>query len=282
MAYLKMEKLYFKDKIAIICGGSKGMGKEISKLIVKMGGSVLIIARDAEVLKTTAEEMDQLKIADSQFVEYFSCDTTDMAKLKPLIDDFISKHRVPDYLINMVGYAYPQYVEKLTLDDFKKNMDVNYYGQLVPILILLPYFMKEKRGYIANTSSVLGFFGMMSYATYCPTKFAIVGLTEALRHELKPYNIRFSILYPSDTDTPGLAKENEISPEECKILSETVKLVSAEDAAKVFIKGIRKRKYNILPSGAKMTWLLYRYLPRLVRSFLDGDYKKARKRLGKF
>jgi len=276
-----MEKLYFKDKIAIICGGSKGMGEETSKLIVKMGGSVLIIARDVEVLKTVTHEMTKLKVLDSQFVEYFSCDTTDMAKLKPLIDDFISKHRVPDYLLNLVGYAYPQYIEKLTLDDFKRNMNVNYYGQLVPILTILPYFMREKRGYIANTSSMMGYFGMMSYATYCPSKFAIVGLTEALRHELKPYNIRFSILYPPDTDTPGLAKENETKPEECKILSESVKLLSAEEVAKAFIKGIRKRKYNILPGEAKMVWLLYRYLPRLVRSFMDGDYKKARKRLGK-
>lgn len=278
---VKMENLYFKDKIAIICGGSKGMGKETSKLIVNMGGSVLIIARDAEVLKTVVKELNQLKIVESQFVEFFSCDTTDMAKLKPLIDDFISKHRVPDYLLNLVGYAYPQYIENLTLDDFKRNMNVNYYGQLVPILTLLPYFMKEKRGYIANTSSMMGYFGMMSYATYCPSKFAIVGLTEALRHELKPYNIRFSILYPPDTDTPGMAKENETKPEECKILSESVRLFSAEEVAKVFIKGIRKRKYNILPGEAKLVWLLYRYLPRLVRTIMDSDYKKARKRLGK-
>ncbi|MHA1646644.1 MAG: SDR family NAD(P)-dependent oxidoreductase [Promethearchaeota archaeon] len=276
-----MEKLYFKDKIAIICGGSKGIGKETSKLIVKMGGNVLIIARNAEVLKTAAEEMNQLKILDSQFVEFISCDTTDMEKLKPLIEDFIGKHRVPDYLINMVGYAYPSYIEKLTLDDFKKNMNVNYYGQLVPILILLPYFMKEKRGYIANTSSVLGYLGMMSYATYCPSKYAIVGLTESLRHELKPYHIKCSIFFPSDTDTPGLAKENEISPEECKILSNNVKLLSAEESAKVFIKGIRKRKFNILSGGAKMFWILHRYVPRLVRFYGDIDYKKARKSLGK-
>ena len=276
-----MEKLYFKDKFAIICGGSKGMGKETSKFFVKMGGSVLIVARDNEVLKTVAKELNQLKIAESQFVEFFSCDTTDMDKLKPLIKDFINNHRVPDYLLNLVGYAYPQYIEKLTLDDFKKNMDVNYYGQLVPILTLLPYFMKEKRGYIANTSSMMGYFGMMGYATYCPSKFAIVGLTEALRHELKPFNIGFSILYPPDTDTPGMAIENETKPEECKILSESVKLFSAEEVAKVFIKGIRKRKYNILPGEAKLIWLLYRFLPRLVRWVMDRDYKKARKRLCK-
>ncbi|MHA1919319.1 MAG: SDR family oxidoreductase [Promethearchaeota archaeon] len=276
-----MSKLYFKNKIAIICGGSKGMGKETSKLIVKMGGSVLIIARNLEVLKSVADELNKLKTSASQFVEYFSCDTTDMEKLKPLIDGFIKEHRIPDYLINMVGYAYPQYIEKLKLDDFKNNMNVNYYGQLVPILTILPYFMKEKRGYIANTSSMMGYFGMMSYATYCPSKFAIVGLTEALRHELKPYNIGFSILFPPDTDTPGLAKENEIKPEECKILSESAKLLSAEEVARVFVKGIIKRKYNILPGDAKLIWLLYHFLPGLVRFIMDGDYKKARKRLGK-
>ena len=85
----------------------------------------------------------------------------------------------------MVGYAYPQYIQNLQIQDFKKNMEVNYYGQLNPILCILPYFMQRKRGYIANVSSMMGYFGIMGYATYAPTKFAIAGLTEALRHELK-------------------------------------------------------------------------------------------------
>ena len=181
-----IEKQPFKGKIAIIPGGSKGMGKESAKLFVEKGGSVCVIARGMEALKETETECNKLKSDDSQFVEIISCDTTDMDKLKPLITDFIDKHSIPDYLFNFVGYAYTQYIEKLTLEDFKKNMDVNYYGQLVPILIVLPYFMEAQKGHIVITSSGLGFLGYMGYATYVPTKFALVGLAEVLRNELLP------------------------------------------------------------------------------------------------
>ena len=76
-------------------------------------------------------------------------------------------------MINVVGYAYPQYVQELTLEDYKKCMEVNYYGQLIPTLILLPYFMAARKGHIANVSSMMGYFGIMGYAAYAPTKFAI-------------------------------------------------------------------------------------------------------------
>ena len=99
---------------------------------------------------------------------------------------------------------------------------------------------------------------------------------------MKPYNIRISILYPPDVDTPGLAIENETKPEECKLLEGNIKLSSAEQVAKDFIKGIRKRKFNIFSGASKLYWLLYRFVPRLVRFYGDADYKKARKRLGKY
>ena len=114
-------------------------------------------------------------------------------------------------------------------------MEVNYYGQLVPILILLPYFMEARRGHIANVSSMMGYFGIIGYAAYAPTKFALVGLTEVLRHELKPYNISCSVLYPPDTDTPGFKKENETKPPECAELSAGVKMLSAHEVAEVFV-----------------------------------------------
>jgi len=109
----------FKGKLAIISGGSKGMGKVTAKLFVEKGGSVCIIARGMEALKEAEEEYNSLKSDESQFIEILSCDTTDMDKLKPLLTNFIDKHGVPDYLMNFVGYAYVNYLEKLTLEDFK-------------------------------------------------------------------------------------------------------------------------------------------------------------------
>ena len=115
-----IEKQPFKGKIAVIPGGSKGMGRATAKEFYMLGGSVCIIARGMDALKSAEEEVKKLKTNNSQFVEIISCDTTDMDKLTPLLTDFINKHGIPDYLFNFVGYAYAQYLEKLTLEDFKK------------------------------------------------------------------------------------------------------------------------------------------------------------------
>ena len=282
---MKKEKLIkkqpFKDKVAIITGGSQGLGKATAKYFVELGGSVCIIARRTEILEEAANEINKVKLADSQFIESIACDTTIMDKLKPLLTEFIEKYRIPDYLFNCIGYAYAEYVENLFLEDFKKNMEVNYYGQLVPILILLPYFMKEKKGYIANVSSMLGYMGLMGFATYVPSKYAVVGLSETLRNELKPYNINISILYPPAMDTPGFEKENETKPEECRIMEERGGLEKPEDVAEFFVNGVLKERFNILPGEAKLIWRLNRHFPKIIRNWSDKSYKKARKRLGK-
>jgi 3-dehydrosphinganine reductase len=275
------KKKPFTGTISIIPGGSKGIGRATAEEIVRQGGSVCIIAREEKALKDTWARLESLRTDPSQFAEIIVADTTQMEVLKPKIDDLIVRRGMPYYLINCVGYAYPQYIEKLTLDDFRKNMDINYYGQLVPTLILLPYFLKQKRGHIANVSSLLGFMSIMGYATYSPSKFAIVGLTEALRSELKPCNIHFSILYPPDTDTPGLAIENQTKPKECAIMSEKAKLMTAEQVARVFVNGILQNRLHITPGESGFARLMYRHFPWLVNWIMDGDYNKARKRLGK-
>ena len=121
----------------------------------------------------------------------------------------------------------------------------------------------------------------MGYATYSPTKHAIVGLAETLRHELKPFAVRISVLYPPDTRTPGFQKENQTKPPECAILSEKAELLELEEVAETFIEGVLSNKFQILPGKARLYWRLFRHLPRLVRMLIDSDYARARKKLGK-
>ncbi len=271
----------FKGKLAIIIGASTGMGKAIAKDFVLLGGSVFIIARRQNVLEEAAKEINNNISHESQFVEYISCDATNMENLKPILEDFVKNHGVPDYLFNLVGYAIPGYIEEYTLDDFKENMNENYYGQLIPSFIIIPFFMKEKKGHIIFFSSMLGYLGMMGYGAYVPTKFAIVGLAEALRNELKPRNIEISIVYPPDTNTPGLTTENEGKPPECAMMSESGGLLEPEEVSEYVIKKVLKKKLHISPGNAKLIRYINRIFPKLVRWFLDRDYKKARKKLGK-
>jgi len=277
----QINKQPLRNKIAVICGGSKGIGKETAKEIVRLGGSVCVIARHTGPLEAAAREMQDLAREDSQFVEVITCDATDMERLGPQLTNFVDRHGVPDYLLNVVGYAYPRYVQDLSLDDYRNAMDVNYYGQLVPTLLLLPHFISARKGYIANVSSVLGFMGIMGYATYAPTKFAIVGLTEVLRNELKPYGIHLSILFPPDTDTPGFEIENRTKPKETALMSENAKLMTAEDVGKAFVEGLLKNRYLILPGETALIWRINRLFPRLIRWITDRDYKQARDKLGK-
>lgn len=276
-----VKKQPFSGKIAILTGASKGIGKATAKEIVQLGGSVSIVARTVKTLQVAVKEIEALKVNNTQFVEMISCDTTNMEQLKPLFVNFIEKHGVPDYLFNFVGIGHPQYVEKIPLEDFKEHIEFNYYGQLIPILIILPYFMKAKKGYITNISSALGFLGFIGYANYTPAKFAIVGLTESLRHELKPYNINFSVVYPPDTDTDTLIEENKTKPKECAIISERGRLLNPEEVAEVIIEGVLKNKFEIPVKKVKLYWRIYRHFPKLLRWIGDRDLKKARKKLGK-
>ena len=275
-----IKQQFFAGKSVMITGGSQGIGLAVSKEVVRLGGSVCIIAIAG--LEEAKKDVQLLRVRKSQFVESILCDTTDLDKLEPLLREYIKRRGVPDYLFNFVGYAYAQYVENLRLDDFRRNMNVNYYGQLVPTLIILPYYLKNRRGgHISFTSSILGYLGIMGYTTYSPTKYAIVGLAESLRHELKPFSIGISVLYPPDTRTPGFEKENETKPRECAMISGRAELLEPIDVAEKFIQGIMSNNFQILPGKAKLYWRLSRHFPGLLRMLMDSEYVKARKKLGK-
>jgi 3-dehydrosphinganine reductase len=271
----------FEGTIILVSGGSKGIGKETAKELARLGGSVCIVARGEDELEKAADEVRRATASSDQFVETITCDATNESELRPLLDAFVMERGVPDYLLNVVGYAYPQYLTELSLDDFKKNMDVNYYGQLVPTLLLLPHMLSAGKGHISFVSSIASFLGLVGYASYTPTKAALVGLVEVLRHELKPKNISVSVLYPPDTDTPGFEEENKTKPQETALLSETAKLLTPQQVAKRYVEGLQKKKMHILVGDAWWIWRLFRWFPGLAYAIMDQDYKKVLEKLGK-
>jgi 3-dehydrosphinganine reductase len=276
-----LEKQPFTGKIALVCGASEGIGLATAKEIVKLGGSVCINARREQKLEEAKNTLQNMTQHGSQFIESIACDATDMENFKPLVEGFINQYRVPDYLINVVGMALPNYVEEYTLNDFKKHMDINYYGQLVPTLILLPYFMERRSGHIAFVASAAAFIGLIGYTAYTPTKAAIVGLAETLKNELSPYKINISVIFPPDTDTSTFERENKLKPDECKIISERGGLLQPEQIAEPFIEGILKKDFYITPGESGFMFWAKRHFPKLVFYILDKDLKKARKKLGK-
>ena len=110
----------------------------------------------------------------------------------------------------------------------------------------------------------------MGYPTYCPTKFALVGLAEVLKNDLIPYNIKISILFAVDADTPDLEKENKHKPEECKIMSEKENLIKTEDIYGVFIEAILRNIFEFLLIRAK----LFKKFMKFLLNFVRRNYKE--------
>lgn len=263
----------FERQHAIITGGSSGIGKAIAQLLASEGTDVSIIARDRTKLASAKVEIEAKRLHSTQQVLTFSADVADQFQVEQAIKAAIEQVGSLDLLITCAGIAHPGYFQELPIEVFERTMAINYFGSLFCIKAVLPSMEQQRRGHIILISSGAGLIGIYGYSSYSPSKFAIRGLAESLRGELKLFGINISIVYPPDTDTPQLEQENKTKPPETKAITATAKTWSAEAVAREIIKGIKKKSFAIAP-GLEMTLLaklhsllalgIHRYCDRLI------------------
>lgn len=267
----------FNGKTAFIPGGSSGIGLSSAKLLAAEGAGVVIFARNSKRLEEAAAEVQKNAKGGSR-VGFMTLDLSDNAAVKNTMDKAVNDFGIPDMLINCAGRAYPRNFEDISFTQFDETMHINMYGIWNTCQALIP-FMKKRGGVIVNTSSMCGFIGVFGYTDYCASKYAIVGFSEALKSEMKQYNIDVHILCPPDTDTPGFAEENKTKPEETRAISASAKLMSPDDVACVLLNGIRAGKFMIIPGmDGKFTYIMKRLFPKMTEKVMDMSIKKVRKR----
>ncbi len=237
----------FENQHAIITGGSSGIGKATAKLLAKEGANITIIARTQATLAAAKAEIEAARANPTQKVVAISADVSNREQIENAVQSAITQNGAPDLLFTYAGISHPGYFFNIPNDVFEQVMAINYFGTLYTIRAAASAMRERKQGHIVLMSSVAGLIGVYGYTTYCPTKFAVRGLAETLRGELKPFGIKVSIVYPPDTDTPQLHEENKIKPEETKKISGNVKPVSAESVAMAGIKGMQSGTFSITP-----------------------------------
>ena len=263
----------------IITGGSSGIGKATATLFVQTGANLTLIARDLNTLESTRAELEALKVKKNQQILTLSADVSQRQQIEEAIQTAIETNGSPDLLMTSAGIAHPGYFQDLTIDIFEKTMAVNYFGSLYSIRAVVPEMQKQRRGQIILISSGAGLIGIYGYTPYSPSKFALRGLAEALRGELKPFGIGVSIVYPPDTDTPQLVAENRTKPPETKQITATAETWSAADVAQEIVRGIEQQKFAIAP-GLEMT-LLQRFhslLSPTLNWYFDRIVRKIRQK----
>lgn len=265
---------WFKDKRVVITGGSSGIGKAAAILCAQWGASVCIMARTVPRLETALGEIrTHVKTPDQKIVS-MALDVTDRTQVHGAAPSVVDRLGGIDILINSAGITWPGYVTDIPDSVWDSMMQVDYMGTVNSIRAFLPYFIKQRRGSIANISSVLGYMGVFGYAAYGAAKFAVVGLSECLRQDLLPYNIRISVIYPPDTDTPQWHEENKIKPHETKALAGTIKVLPPRKVAMALLRGISRGSFTIVPGTMnKLTYLLSRHAPGVVWKIVSGQLR---------
>jgi len=219
----------------VITGGSSGIGLAVARVARERGARVSIVARDPERLDAATRE---LTADGNSEVAAASADVTDATAVQRAVDEVVERHGPCDVLVTCAGYSRPGRFEELDAATFRDQMDVDYFGTLHAVRAVTPAMIVRRRGHLVLVSSTAGLIGVYGYSAYAPAKFAVRGLAETLYGELSEYSIRVSCVYPPDTLTPGLERENETKPSVTARLSASITPRRPDQVATAIVRGI--------------------------------------------
>jgi NAD(P)-dependent dehydrogenase (short-subunit alcohol dehydrogenase family) len=185
----------FNGRVVVITGGSRGLGLVIARQLAAEGARLCLLARSEEELRRAAEQFPP----DTE-VMTVRCDIRRRADVRAAVDAILDRLGVVDVLINNAGVIQVGPLEHMTAGDFENAMATHFWGPLHLMFEIVPAMRRSGFGRIVNISSIGGRMAVPHLAPYCASKFALTGLSDAVRTELAQYGIKVT------TVTPGLMR----------------------------------------------------------------------------
>lgn len=265
----------FRDLHVVITGGSSGLGLELAHRLAAEGARLTLVARDLNKLEEAAAEIRQ-RMPGAR-VGVASMDVRDEEAAAALMQEIAEANGGIDMLINSAGILREGCFERLPMKEFRDVMEINYFGLLNTTRAALPH-LKKSRGRLVNIASMAGLTGAFGYTSYCASKHALVGLSDALRYELKPMGVRVHLVCPGEFDSPMVDELNKDRSPENRAHALTIPKATVEAIAEGTLAGIRADKFSIVPGLAtRLVALAIRYFPGLTRALGDRTIAKVQR-----
>jgi len=237
------EQAGLPPSLAIISGGSSGIGLACAWELARLDHRLVLIARDKARLGWAADSLR----AGGAIVETIALDVGDADASTSAIDQLAARYGPPAWLINSAGIAEPGLFLEQPLAAHELQMRTNYLGSLNLSHATARHMAKVGSGRIVFISSGAGLYGIHGYAAYAPSKFAVRGLAEVLRVELATHGISVTVAYPPDTRTPQLEAEERTKPAATKRITAGGGLWEAEAVARKIIAGASAGRFAVSP-----------------------------------
>ena len=256
----------FKNKVVLITGASSGIGKQTAIEFAKLGSNIILVARRKNKLEQVENELKQFNVKTL----VCSCDVSKKDQVEKMSKIVLEKFNSIDILVNNAGFAIYGSVYDLSVNDIESQMETNYFGMVYCTKNFLPLMLEKKSGHIVNVASVAASFGLPGIASYCASKFAMLGFSEGLKHELNGTGVGITVVSPIMVKTdffdhPSFEKMPKYSPTS----------LSAKTVAKAIVKASSSSRLEIItPSIVRIAVWLKHTFPYLINPILGKSFKK--------
>lgn len=244
---------YFKDKCCLVTGANSGIGYAISEALLEKGAIVFMAGRNAESLKSAAENLD----AYSEQIRILLVDVTKQQEVDKAVQDTVAREGRIDILFNNAGIGGTMPTVDATIEHWRSIIDVNLWSVIYGVNAALPIMRRQGGGHIVNTASIAGLVPFPFQALYCATKYAVVGMSESMRYEFAEEGIHFSVTCPSAV-VSRIWKKPILGPvhEEAEAPADAV---PAEEAARIILEGVAEKKGIIVVPEQPGGWIWHEY-----------------------
>jgi non-ribosomal peptide synthase protein (TIGR01720 family) len=253
-----------RNRVALITGGGRGIGRSIALALAKEGAQVAILARSVNQLEETAIEIRKLGIEPL----VLQGDIGELNQVQQAMDRLYKEFGQLDLVVNNAGITQMGAIVDMAPEDWKRILQVNLIGTYHVCATAIPYLIKQQKGKIINIGSDSSFIGYPLMSAYSATKHGILGLTKSLSEELKPYHIQVNAVCPAMVDTdmiPGAFRKKAIPPEK---VADIVAFLASDKADGITGEGIQ------VYGNQDMYWYGSEKMPMLKAVLGNPDYGK--------
>ena len=254
-----MAAIPFQNAVAVVTGGASGLGRALCEELGRRGTSVVVTDLQEESSRAVAEGI----VAAGGRASAAALDVRDPAAFERLLDDTIAAHGRLDYLFNNAGIAAAGEAQSLTLDIWRKVIDINLWGVIHGATAAYSRMARQGAGHIVNVASLAGIGGMALGSPYATSKFGVVGLSLTLRAEGADLGVKVSVVCPAYIKTRIFENGTYVGTSAEGVQSLIpFKFVDVDVAVRKVLRGVEgNRPMIVFPFYAKLLWWLTRLNP---------------------
>jgi short-subunit dehydrogenase len=254
----------------LITGGSQGSGKATARLFAQRGYDVVLAARQRDRLQAVADEIRQF----GHRALAIPTDVGQPEQVAALVQQVLEQFGAIDVLVNNAGICLTGPMAQTTPDDWQQIMNTNFWGYVHTIQALLPHFLARKSGTIVNVGSFGGKMPLPQMTAYCASKYAVTGLSDTLRLELKPQGIHVAVVHPGVINSNFLERamfrgsDDQDAQARQTQMADTLKAAwvsQPEDIAQAIWQAVEQQRSEVVVGPVALATEAYRLAPGLVQ-----------------